>query len=258
MRSLSRVADAERGGASIPDVFGGLAAYQAHVRRGEVTMIAGQPGAGKSALGHTIALRAKVPTLYFSADSHAHTMRLRSLAALTATPQMEVEKWMIDRPDWARDTLLHANHIRWNFDSSPGLEDIQEEIAVYNEVMGDDPHLIVVDNLIDVAFIDGDEYQSLRSLLKEFKRIARETGAAFLTLHHISEGANANPCPARRDIHGKVSQTPAMVWTLGMQPGVMPIAVVKNRYGPADVSGSTAQYLPFDPASMYLSDSEAA
>lgn len=220
-------------------------------------MVAGPPGAGKSALGHTIALRSKVPTLYFSADSHAHTMRLRSLSSLTATPQEEIEEWMVDNPDWAKSTLEHAEHIRWNFESSPGLDDIEEEIAVYREVMGDDPHLIVVDNLIDVAFIDGDEYQSLRSLLREFKRIARETGAAFLTLHHTSEGGEMHPCPPRRSIHGKVNQTPAMIWTIGASPGHMPVAVVKNRYGPADLSGTTAHFLTFDPSSMYLHDAEA-
>jgi len=254
MRTLSRLPE-EKGGASIPDVFGSLAAYQAHIRRGEVTMIAAPPGAGKSALALSLALRAQCPTLYFSADSHARTMRLRTLAALTETPQHEVARWMETRPEWVTDTLSYANHIKWNFDSSPGLQDIEEEIAVYREVMGDDPHLIVIDNLIDVAFIDGDEYQSLRSLLRELKGYARDTGAALLALHHTSESTEMNPCPPRKAIHGKVNQTPAMILTLGVTPGHMPVAVVKNRYGPADQSGTTAHYLSFDPASMTIKDS---
>lgn len=220
-------------------------------------MVAAPPGAGKSTLALVLALRAKVPTLYFSADSHAHTMALRSISALTATTQAKAEQWMEHDPDWAKDVLKHAEHIRWNFDSAPGLEDITDEIEVYREVMGDDPQLIVVDNLIDCSFIDGDEYQSLRSLLREFKGIARDTGAAFLTLHHTSEGAPGNPCPPRSSIHGKVAQTPAMIWTMGMTPGHMPLAVVKNRYGPADPSGTTAHYLNCDMSTMYLSDPEA-
>lgn len=220
-------------------------------------MVAAPPGAGKSSLALTIALRAKVPTLYFSADSHAHTMALRTCAALTATPQVEVEQWIEEDPAWAKGVLKHAEHIKWNFDSSPGIEDISEEIEVYREVMGDDPHLIVVDNLIDVSFIDGDEFQSLRSLLREFKSLARDTGAALLTLHHTSEAVEMRPCPPRRAIHGKVNQTPAMILTLGIAPGNMPVAVVKNRYGPADESGGTAHYLSFDPASMYLADQES-
>jgi replicative DNA helicase len=258
MRSLARAAKAERGGASIPDVFSSLAGYQAHIRRAEVTMVAGPPGAGKSTFALVTALRAKSPTLYFSADSHAHTMALRTISALTATEQDKVEGWMEEDPQWAKDTLAHANHIRWNFDSSPGIEDIDEEIQVYREVMGADPHLIVVDNLIDVSFIDGDEYQSLRSLLRELKGFARDTGAAVLALHHTSESQQMNPCPPRSAIHGKVNQTPAMIMTLGATPGHMPVAVVKNRYGPADVSGTTAHFLDFDPSSMYLRDREAA
>ena len=257
MRSLARSAEAERGGASIPDVFSSLAAYQAHIRRAEVSMFAGPPGCGKSTLALTLALRSKVPTLYFSADSHRHTMAMRSISALTATPQNKVEQWMEENPSWAKDVLTHTEHIRWNFDSSPGIQDIEEEIEVYREVMGDDPQMIVVDNLIDVSFIDGDEYQSLRSLLRELKGFARDTGAAVLALHHTSEGGEMNPCPPRRAIHGKVNQTPAMIWTLGMQPGHMPVAVVKNRYGPADISGTTAHYLTFDPTSMVLMDSES-
>lgn len=257
MRSLARAAHAERGGASIPDVFGTLGAYQAHIRRAEVTMVAAPPGAGKSTIALAIALRARCPTLYFSADSHAHTMALRTVSALTATPQAKAEQWMEAEPGWTKDVLSHASHIRWNFDSSPTLEDIHEEKEVYREVMGEDPHLIVVDNLVDVAFIDGDEFGSLRTLLRELKSLARETGAAVLTLHHTSESVNGNPCPPRSSIHGKVAQTPAMIWTLGITPGHMPIAVVKNRYGPADPSGTTAHYLSYDPQSMHLSDPEA-
>ena len=253
MQTLSR-SPSERGGASIPDVFASLAGYQAHIRRGEVTLVAAPPGAGKSAFALSLALGARVPTLYFSADSHRRTMRLRACASLTRTPQSEVERWIEEKPDWAKETLTYANHIRWNFDSSPGLQDIEEEIAVYGEVMGEDPQLIVIDNLIDVSFIDGDEYQSLRTLLRELKGFARSTGSALLALHHTSEAGDMNPCPSRKSIHGKVNQTPAMILTLGVAPGHMPIAVVKNRYGPADASGTTAHYLTFDPASMYLAD----
>jgi hypothetical protein len=62
------------------------------------------------------------------------------------------------------------------------------------------------------------------------------------------------PCPPRKAIHGKVNQTPAMILTLGVAPGHMPVAVVKNRYGPADQSGTTAQYLSFDPSRMTIKD----
>jgi hypothetical protein len=160
-------------------------------------------------------------------------------------------------PQWAKDTLAHANHIRWCFDSSPSLDDLRDEIDTYREVMGSDPELVVVDNALDVTHENGDEWSSLRSLMKELKWWARDTEAAILVLHHTSESDLGDPCPPRRAIHGKVAQTPAMILTIGARNGFMAVAPVKNRYGPADQTGSKAVFLSYDPACMRLTDLES-
>ena len=52
----------------LPDVWKGLAAEGIKFRRGQVCMIAAAPNAGKSMFALIYAVKAKVPTLFFSAD----------------------------------------------------------------------------------------------------------------------------------------------------------------------------------------------
>lgn len=221
-------------------------------------MIAGPPGAGKSSVALAIAVAAKVPTLYVSCDSHESTMALRTISMLTRMPQSEVEQAMLSNPEWASTVIRdHASHIKWMFDASPTLSDLEDEINCYRLVMGDNPQLVVVDNAVDITHESGDEFSSLRSLMREVKWWSRDTGAAFLMLHHTSESYSGNPCPPRSALHGKISQIPSLVLTLSSeQPGLMAVGAVKNRYGPADASGQTAVWLNYHPSTMQIQDFE--
>lgn len=257
MRSLDRaVRSIEKGGTAIPMPFRAWTDAHISIRRGEVSMVAGPPGAGKSTVALAIALKSKVPTLYASMDSHESTMAIRSLAMITGAPQSKVEEYMTGDPEWASALLKeHAGHIRWMFDASPTLSDLEDEINVYRELYGDNPHLIVVDNAVDVTHDSGDEFSSLRSLMREVKWWARDTNAAFLILHHTSESFEGNPCPPRSALHGKIAQVPSLIVTLAStQPGYMSTAPVKNRYGKADASGRTAVWLEYLPETMTLKD----
>jgi len=142
---------------------------------------------------------------------------------------------------------------------NPGwdADDIELEIEAFYELNGQYPELVVVDNLLDCTHSDGDEWASMRSLLREFKWWARETGAAFLVLHHTSEAVSGNPAPPRSAIQGKVAQTPALILTVAnTTEGFMCVAPVKNRYGPADPSGTNVTWLVYEPARMHLGDME--
>lgn len=222
-------------------------------------MVAGPPGAGKSSVALALAVQSKVPTLYVSCDSHESTMALRTIAMVTKTPQNEVEQMMVGNPDWAAAVINDsAGHIKWMFDASPTLGDLEDEINVYRMVMGDNPHLIVVDNAVDVTHESGDEFSSLRNLMREVKWWARDTGAAFLILHHTSEGYMGSPCPPRSALHGKIAQIPSLVLTLSSnEPGWMAVAAVKNRYGPADATGQTAIWMDYHPSTMQIKDHES-
>ncbi len=62
----------------LPDVWVGLAAKQIKFRRGQVCMVAAAPNAGKSMFALIYAIKAKVPTLFFSADTDTTTVMMRA------------------------------------------------------------------------------------------------------------------------------------------------------------------------------------
>lgn len=260
MRTLTRTLTAgEAGGQALPATLRALKDLQVDIRGSEISMIAGVPGAGKSSLALHIAAATKVPTLYICADTAAFTMTLRLAAMVTGKTQQDVEARIGAEggTEWVKGVLANANHIVWSFDSAPSLTDIDNEVRAFEEVIGINPELIVIDNLIDVAEGGGDEWSNLRTTIKELKFLARDTGAAILLLHHTQEGGTPyKVCPPRSALQGKVAQLPAVILTVHSDPGnkTMAISAVKNRYGAADPSGSTASYVWFDAARMSILD----
>ena len=255
MRRLHRsVLQAGNQAPSLPNMFNVLTERQVAIRIGEVSLIAGQPGSGKSTLAMALAWRAQVPTLYMSADTHAHTMAMRMIAMMTDTTQDVVEAAMQMDREWASEILKQADHIRWSFDSAPTIESIEEELKAFLEV-NSRIDLLVVDNLTDMV-LEGDEFGGMRSGMKDLKFLAREYDVAILVLHHTTEGVSGNPCPPRFALMGKVAQTPALVLTVATMEdsGAFAVAAVKNRYGPANPGGTDPVYLEYDPARMYLND----
>jgi predicted ATP-dependent serine protease len=219
-------------------------------------MIAGTPGAGKSTLALAIALRAKVPTLYISADTNAHTMAMRLLSMIINKPQSEAEMLLVDDVENSRKVINNSSgHIFWSFESAPTLSDLDQEVEAFEELWGCAPTLIVIDNLMDIANDGGEEFAAMRSTIKELKYLARDTNAAVLLLHHTKESYVGSPCQPRSALQGMVAQLPALICTVGSDaPGFIAVAPVKNRYGKADPSGATAFWLQFNPELMDVSD----
>jgi len=226
MRTLRRsISKAEVGGEPLPPAFAAFERAGIILRRAEITMIAGTPGAGKSSVALAIAARAKVPTLYFSADTNAHTMAMRLVAMSGRMTQTAAEQLLKREPNQAEEILTLNNHLFWSFESTPTLKDLDDEVSAFETVWGRSPTLIVVDNLMDIA-MDG----------------------------HF-EGY---PCQPRSAIQGLVNQIPAMVLTIGQMKQAdetyLCVAPVKNRYGRADQTGNNYVSLAFNPDSMYLDD----
>lgn len=241
----------------VPNIWPSLAERQVAIRRGEVSMIAGPPGSGKSTLALALAVRSDSPTVYISADTHSHTMGLRLLAMLENKDQAIIEPYMETHKEWVDATLRKADHIRWCFDSAPSLRTIEDEITAHEELYGDTPDLVVVDNLTDVISNEGDPWEGMRSLNKDFKFLAREHDTAVLVLHHTSLSYQLadETTPPMRALQGKVAQTPALVLTVSNQrPGVLYVTPVKNRYGPSSPGGVNPVWLGYQPTSMQIWD----
>lgn len=257
MRTLARaVGTKDIGGEPLPSVFRTFDINKVIFRRSEVSMIAGTPGAGKSTLALAIALRAKVPTLYVSADTNAHTMAMRLLSMITSKSQSDAEHMLNEDIEGSRKTINDSSgHIFWSFESAPTLADLDQEVEAFEELWGCSPTLIVVDNLMDISNDGGEEFANMRSTIKELKYLARDTNAAVLILHHTKESYTGNPCQPRSALQGMVAQLPALICTVGTNaPGYIAVAPVKNRYGKADPTGDTAFWLQFNPEFMDVSD----
>ena len=227
----------------LPDVWESLSSKQIKFRRGQVCMVAAAPNAGKSMFALVYAIKAKVPTLFFSADTDVTTVMMRAAAHLSGHAQVSVEDNLSNDSHAYDRHFTKIDHIKWVFDSSPSLDDIEMEIKAYIELYGIAPELIVIDNLMNVAAETDNEWAGLRAIMAELHDMARKTEACVLVLHHVSEqteyGKTTEP-PARRAIQGKVSQLPALILTLGYDPamGTLKVAPVKNRFGVHTADGS--------------------
>lgn len=258
MLSLQQSARLDDGQVSVlPDVWRSLRQAGIAFRRGQVAMVAGAPGNGKTLLALVYALRVRVPTVYVCADTDRHTMTMRAASAITGHPYERVEQaFATSGREFYADELSEADHVRWCFDSAPTLEDISDELACYVELYGSPPELVVIDNLTSLT-LEGDEWGGLRAGMKQLLQLARKSDAAVMLLHHTSEQhvGEAHMPPPRRFVQGKVSQLPELILTVALDPsGWLRVAAVKNRSGPGDASASNPVVLRCEPASMRLED----
>lgn len=242
---------------AIDGMFPSLAARQVSIRRGEVSLIMGQPGSGKSTLALRLALRAKCPTVYFSADSHRHTQQMRLISMITDEDQVTVERAMSDKR-WASDVLMQADHIAWNFDSSPSVEKIERECEAHVELYSRPPDLLIIDNLMDV-YTDGDEWGGKKDFLLDMKAVSRDYNAAVLVLHHASRSQFVphGEVPPAGALMGKIDQTPALVLSIAADDaGFLGVSPVKNRYGGSDQYGKNPTWLRYSPERMFIGEVE--
>lgn len=258
MKSLVHALHRRRGsGVPLPDRFPSLAANGIRFRRGQVHMIAGQPGSGKSLLSLDYAVHAGVSCLYFSADSDEDTVFNRVGAMRMGMSVSSIEE-MRETPavGLLEEELSNLSNVRFVYDAQPTLDTITDEVDAWEEVYGQMPDLIVVDNLINVVCETTDnEWQGLRHLMGAMHEIARDTGAAMLILHHTSEGeGKPTDCQPRKALMGKVAQLPEVILTIALDPAenVFKVAGVKNRTGKADALARNPIELGVDLPKMHL------
>jgi KaiC/GvpD/RAD55 family RecA-like ATPase len=245
-------------------VWKDLALKQIKFRRGQVCMVAAAPNAGKSMFALIYAVKAKVPTLFFSADTDTATVMMRAASHLSGHSQLLVEGNLTSNRHYYDKHLDNMSNIQFVFDSSPSLDDIELEIKAYVELYGVPPELIVIDNLMNVVAESDNEWAGLRAIMVDLHDMARKTEACVMVLHHVSEQSEYgkdNKPPHRRAIHGKVSQLPALILTLNYNHSLhnseLQVAAVKNRFGPHTADGSDFATLFVNYSVCQISDADA-
>lgn len=242
-------------GQRLPSAFASFQQAQIILRRGHLYLVAAAPGVGKSVLAMNMALRMRVPTQYFSMDTDAHTTCVRVvqnaalLDGITAESQVQSDGLL------ARQALEAVSWVRFDFPSQPDTEELARRVWAYAEAEGDWPHLIVIDNLMDVDF-EGDENRGLTEVMNDLAKLARYTRAATLVLHHVTgEFENGDRSPGLSGLRQKVGKKPAMVLTLdnGGFDTQLIVNVPKNRFGP---KGRVTLYADF--THMQIKDNDDA
>jgi len=237
-------------GEPIQNPFSIIHTTESHLRRGQLSIIAGGPGTGKTAVLHNIIQRGngqegdgkKVNTcLYFSADSDAMTIFKRAVSIETGWEQSEVERLIREGRQAEMDAIVDqaASHFEWSFMSSPSDEDVHTQVQAYLTKYGAMPEIIALDNLKNLYAGGGGEFEALEGNCEFLHELAKETGAAVIALHHVT-GENEDgmkPIPLS-GLRGKISKTPACVWTLHRSETHLNISPVKNRNGKAQASGT--------------------
>lgn len=247
MQTLSRsVGRNEAAAEPLPMPFTSWLERGIRFRRSSVSMIAGLPASFKTMLTLNLMVGMKVPTLAFNTDSSLETVRARLLALASNRPTEETESWAYSQPAKAAELLQRYDFLKFDFRPNPELNDIWFETYAYAEVHGRWPEQISIDIISDVAHESGDEWATLRELLRQSKVLARDTGAHVLLVHHASDSPQTKrPCPRRSDIHGKVAAIPEVIITCGMDDqGRLNAACVKNRHAKADKDANA--HFPMD------------
>jgi len=211
-------------------------------RRGQMTMIAGIPGTGKSAFAMWWVAQLGLSTLYFSADMDSYTANSRLAAIHSGNTVKSVEQAMDTGMgmEYYADALAESKFI-FCFDSGPTLEDVGAELAAHVEVFDEYPEVIVIDNVMNIQ--GSEDYQGQQHILSELHSLARITRAWVVVLHHASEVNGKSPFdpPPRKEIKNKITEHPELVLTVAANPatGDYKVACVKNR---SDKSDPGAQY----------------
>lgn len=276
MQTLSlAMRNSEEEGTALPSVFPSLEKVGAKFRRGQLSLIAGAPGGGKSAFATFEAVKAAywddeffqevpVPTLYISADSDKKTLGNRITASVTKHTVDESEKLLMagDKETW---DMLSANtsHIWFAWDRGPSLDDIAAEVEAFAHVWGEWPHKIVIDNLKNI-WVDesgeGGEHIRYDRVLDYLHELAGITGAHIMVLHHVTGYFEIGNVPIPLSgILGKVTKPFRLILTLHRAwDGMLGISIVKNSSGPMDPSGNLILHIPIDLERMQYMDNPQA
>ena len=210
--------------------------------RGNLVLICAAPGIGKSVLALNWAAGIKRPALYFSADSDHITQTSRLTSILTGKPNSVTKEQV---RGGLIDPMLVKSDVHFTFDAQPTLQDMDDSIRAFDQLYGDPPELMVVDNITDVEMPDSD---NLNPLLGYLNDVCRITGAAMIGLHHVTGPYNDGDKPIPLSgIKDQVGRIPQGILTLHKtEPTVLGVSIVKDRGNSADPSGNTTHYLRFD------------
>ena len=209
-------------------------------REGQLIMVAGQPGCGKSLFVQWLTARWRKPTLYVSMDMSATDVITRLGSMLTSYTVDQVKRYFETggaECDEIEEALAEAP-ISASTEDGPTLEDIERDVSAFVELHDEWPAVIVIDNLVDIDYGDqlGGDYEAWNKALLWFKGFCRTTGTTVIVIHHAREEEKTDYPRPRAAFAGRPGRTPELMLSVAMDESEtrFRIAVVKNRTGKND------------------------
>jgi len=238
-------------GEPLPSPFPILGQLGVLHRRGQLSVVAAGSGVGKSQYATYFAVhsRPKIPTLYFSCDTDIATLAARVGAGCVGARVHDVEAAIRDgNQDVIAQIEEATDHIWFAWDNQPSLFDIQNEVEAYALAVGDWPHLIVVDNLINVDNEGSGGHEQKDSVLGWLQQLGGKTNAHVMVLHHVvKEFENGRTPTPKNGLLDAVCKRPRLVLTLHtINEYLLGFCVVKNSNGKMAADASYGGTLKID------------
>lgn len=237
----------------LPTVYPSLQHHGAEFCKGQVSLLAGPASGGKSLLLFNLIMGMKVPTLAFILDADELTATARFAAVATAKDFLEIR----DDIDAYRPVLVErAEHVRAHFFASE-KEDIELQLAAYEQRYGMPPELLIVDNIGNVSGAFENEWQVIKAMVLELDKIAKQNQMAVIATAHMTDIETTTPL-ARSKLLGKGSQFPRVILSCAVDPynGELKVAVVKASSGPSDISALHPITFYIEPGKMQVRENK--
>lgn len=221
---------------------------------GELIIIAGRPGMGKSALALNIAHHAGIigkASLIFSIEMPNETLMIRILASMTKIESRQIRKGFLKEGDWPKmvNAVSEVGGMPIFFDDTPLITPLELRIRARKAKKDHDIKLIVLDYLqIMTPSIKGERRErEIADISQTLKSIARELKIPVIGVSQLNRAVDSRPDkrPLMSDLResGAIEQDADVIAFIyrdevyhkedeNPEKGIAEINIAKQRNGP--------------------------
>jgi hypothetical protein len=228
------------------------------LRTKELLVVGGAPGSGKSTLAVALAVKkpSDVSMLYVVQDSPGSVLA-RIASNYLHTPTYQTHKLLKDQDPGILNRLTALDPASLMLTSGAhSVELITEKLEAYIEWAGRAPHVVVIDNLVDMVSDRGTAAENVfyADVLLRLKQLAIKHDCLFMVLHHVTRaGRDGDHDMGRQPIRMKDllfagEREARHVWgVFNNGKNVINVQILKQQDGQADPTGSIRIPFSWDP-----------
>jgi len=235
-----------------------------NLRTKELVIVAGAPGAGKSALAIALSMAVDFPVLYIAQDSPA-SVASRMMANVLNRPVRTVQREVERNPKAIEmDIKSRIPSTKLVLATGPHTVDmVRDEILAMREWLGISPPMVVIDNLIDMKSEKGSSAENIfySDVLLSLKQVAIELDTCIVVLHHVVRGDFSHDSSMGRkrlrlrDLLFAGEREARHVWGVWNDGDMgLFLSVLKQQDGPADPYGTLSVRFRWDTSTFRMTE----